>query len=201
MSAKQCVAVKPAVGLDKHHGNVVLIREYIRKKRRINKPTAALLKATLIAGATRLKGYAPNGAIVDHHQGYGRVNIDAVLLPTKPASADFVEVKPGLRTGEVWGREVKIQSGDVPFRIVLAYSDFPGTSLVNNLNMIIYSPDERRFVGNQPEGGGMTLDTNNNVEVVHIPKPTAGIWRIEVVGSNIPQGPQDFAIVLVGHLG
>jgi serine protease AprX len=66
--------------------------------------------------------------------------------------------------------------------------------------MIVYSPDEKKFVGNQPEDGSMSMDTNNNVEVVHIQTPVAGKWRIEIIGSNIPQGPQDFTLGYVGHL-
>lgn len=181
-------------------GAVALIREYLRKIKNIKRPTAALLKASLIAGVTRLSGYAPAGAVVDNHQGYGRVNIDAVLLPSKPASVEFIEVKLGLRTGKIWMREVNIQSQDAPFWIVLTYSDYPGPALVNNLNLIVHSPDGKRFLGNQPEEG-KSLDTKNNVEVVHIQKPVAGKWRIEVIGSNIPQGYQDFALVYIGHVG
>jgi hypothetical protein len=44
------------------------------------------------------------------------------------------------------------------------------------------------------------MDARNNVEVVQVRRPTAGNWRIEVVGSNIPQGPQPFALVWQAHL-
>lgn len=182
-------------------GAVALIREYLRKTKRIKRPTAALLKASLIAGAVRLKGYAPDENIVDTHQGYGRINIDGIISPSGSALTEFIEVKPGLRTGGVWPLDVNIQSGDAPFKVVLAYSDYPGPSLVNNLNLIVYSPDGKRFVGNQPEGSGMLMDTRNNVEVVHIQRPIAGKWQIEVVGSNVPEGHQDFSIVFIGHWG
>ncbi len=46
----------------------------------------------------------------------------------------------------------------------------------------------------------MTLDASNEVEAVHVQMPAAGTWRIQVVGSNIPQGPQGFALVYIGHL-
>ena len=46
-------------------GAVVLLREYYRKKMKVKSPTAALLKATLIAGANRLSGYSPAGAVLD----------------------------------------------------------------------------------------------------------------------------------------
>jgi hypothetical protein len=45
----------------------------------------------------------------------------------------------------------------------------------------------------------MTLDVANNVEVIHVSRPAAGTWTIEVVGSNMPQGPQAFAWVAQAH--
>lgn len=182
-------------------GAVALIRQYIRKQREIQKPSAALLKAALISGATRLAGYASSGAIWDNHQGYGRVNIDALVAPDPPVSIEFNEIKPGLETGEVHTINVNVKLSDVPFRIVIAYTDFPGSYLVNNLNLIAKGPNGVRYLGNQPSNGKLVPDTNNNVEVVHVPHPVPGKWEIEIVGSNIPQGPQDFALVYSANIG
>jgi serine protease AprX len=44
------------------------------------------------------------------------------------------------------------------------------------------------------------MDVDNNVEVVEIARPEAGDWTIEAIGSNVPQGPQDFALVCLGHV-
>ena len=73
-------------------GAAALVREYHRKKRGNKAPSAALIKATLIAGARRLAGTAPAGAVSDNHQGYGRIDLDAVLN----AKTLFVEVSPGV---------------------------------------------------------------------------------------------------------
>jgi serine protease AprX len=181
-------------------GAVALVREYLRAKKKIRRPTAALLKAALIAGAARLPGCAPAGAVLDNHQGFGRVNLDAVLSPPKPSSAQFVEVMPGLRTGELFKMPIRVRSGNAPLRITLAYSDYPGTHLVNDLNLILTAPSGMRYTGNQPPGRGLSLDAENNVEVVHVQKPGPGTWRIEVVASNVPHGPQDFALVVVAHV-
>jgi len=182
-------------------GAVALIRQYLRKKKQIQKPSAALLKAALISGATRLLGYANSGAIWDNHQGYGRVNIDALVAPNPPVSIKFNEIKPGLETGEVHAISVNVKSGDVPLRIVLAYTDFPGQSLVNNLNLIAKGPNGIRHLGNQPPNGDLVPDTNNNVEVVHVPHPVPGKWEIEVISSNTPHGPQDFALIYSANVG
>jgi len=180
-------------------GAVAVLREYLRKKKQISKPSAALCKAAWIDGATRLAGYGPAGAVVDNHQGYGRVNLDGVIAPQAPASSRFTEVRPGLKTGGLSSSKLTVKSNGRPLRIALAWSDPPGPTLVNNLNLIVTAPDGRKYVGNQRQNGPPTLDGNNNAELVHIKKPAAGVWRVDVVGSNIARGPQDFALVSIGH--
>jgi hypothetical protein len=71
---------------------------------------------------------------------------------------------------------------------------------VNNLNLIVTAPNGTRFVGNQRKNGPATLDAANNVEVVHVDRAGSGTWRVDVVGSNVPRGPQDFALVAIGRL-
>lgn len=180
-------------------GAVALLREYLRRKQRIADPSAALLKAALIAGATRLRGYGPRGAVVDNEQGYGRVNLDAVVAPRAPASSRFTEVRPGLRTGELESSTLTVKSNRGPLRIVVVWSDPPGPTLVNNLNLIVTAPDGRKLVGNQGRTGrSPSLDTANNVEVVHVDRPATGAWKVDVVGSNVARGRQDYALVAIG---
>ena len=181
-------------------GAVGLIREYLRTRRAIKAPSAALLKATLIAGARRLPGYGTPAAVVDNDQGFGRVNLDAILAPPAKTECAFLEITPGLRTGEVYTATINIKSTRIPLRVVMAYSDYPGSNLVNNLNLILIAPDGKRYVGNQTPGATLSMDVNNNVEVVHIPRPEPGNWTLQVVGSNIPHGPQEFAVVYLAHL-
>ena len=130
-----------------------------------------------------------------------RVNLDAVLAPAAPAVAQFLEVRPGLKTGQVRTIEITLKSAAAPLRVTLAYTDYPGPTLVNNLNLIVTAPNGKRYVGNQAAGRAMVLDVKNNVEVIHVEKPAAGQWKIEIFASNIPQGPQDCALVCVAHLG
>lgn len=46
---------------------VALVREYLRTKQSIAKPSAALIKATFIAGTDRLPGMQPASAVVDNN--------------------------------------------------------------------------------------------------------------------------------------
>jgi len=178
-------------------GSVGLVREYLRTKKNISSPSAALLKAALIAGATRLPGIE---GVADNNQGFGRVNIDAVLSPKTPATTVFLDIPDGLTTGSVFTQNISIKSNAVNLRMVLTYSDYPGATLINNLNLILTSPEGKKFVGNQKPDGPVSFDNTNNVEMIEISKPKAGIWTLEVVGGNVPRGPQPFAIVYLAHL-
>ena len=43
----------------------------------------------------------------------------------------------------------------------------------------------------------LATDTVNNVELVQVAKAGKGTWMIDVVASNVPRGPQDFALAVV----
>jgi len=181
-------------------GALAILREYLRTTQQIKSPSAALLKATLIAGATRLPGTALKGALFDNHQGFGRVNLDAIVKPASPVKFVFLDEPATLKTGEVHSQKIELKSSDAPFVVVLAYSDFPGKSLINNLNLIVRGPNGLVIAGNQPPNTGPALDNKNNVEVVRLQTPQPGNYIIEVVAANIPKGPQTFALVYSGAL-
>ena len=162
----------------------------------MNNPSAAMIKAALIAGAVRITSSAVKTALSDNEQGYGKINLDAILAPASPGSALFLDVNPGLQTGQSYIHKLQVKSKQVPLKVVLSYTDFPGRSLVNNLNLILRSPTGRIFVGNSPTGK-LILDNQNNVEVLKISKPLPGEWQLQVVGANVPKGPQDFALVIL----
>jgi serine protease AprX len=137
-------------------GAVAVVREYLRKTVKIASPSAALLKAALIAGAQPVR---PAAVPPDNDQGFGRVNLDNLLSPPAPLKAAFIEGK-GLATGSLDERAVTVAQGGQPLKIVLAYSDFPGPRLVNNLNLIVRGPTGAVIqVGNA--GAGNSFDTKN----------------------------------------
>lgn len=175
-------------------GAVGLLREWFRKRRNTPNPSAALLKASLICGAQRMPlAYVPGNPVFDHHQGFGRVHLDRVVAPSGGATFGFLDHAPGLQTGGQATQSVSVAAGR-PLRVVLAYTDYPGFGLKNNLNLQLTAPDGTRRVGNAT-GNSLVFDTKNNVEVVELTPATAGTWRLQVIGANIPQGPQPFALV------
>jgi subtilisin family serine protease len=175
-------------------GAAALVRQFLRTKRGIDSPSAALIKAVLVAGAKRLPGTAPAGTICDNHQGFGRVNLDRSMKRSL-ATVDGA----GLSTGQKTTFTIKVGSANKTLRIALCYSDYPGDSLVNNLNLIVTDPSGKRYTGNHPaaQGGSLTLDAANNTEVVQVAKAKKGTWTVDVVASNVASGPQDFALAAV----
>jgi serine protease AprX len=83
--------------------------------------------------------------------------------------------------------------------MAMCYSDSPGETLVNNLNMIVTDRSGKRYVGNQSTAAGsnMSLDATNNVEVIQISKAKAGESTVDVVAANVSVGPQNFALAAV----
>ncbi|MGA7180517.1 MAG: S8 family serine peptidase [Thiobacillaceae bacterium] len=174
-------------------GAVALLRQFLRLERGIASPSAALVKALLIAGATRVPKTAPTGAIVDNHQGFGRVNLDG-STKTPLATIDG----PGLSTGQKSTFAIQVPSAGKTLRVSMCYSDFPGDTLVNNLNLIVTSPSGKRYTGNQPTSGGtLAMDSSNNTEVVVVKKAAKGNWTVDVVASNVSMGSQDFGLAAV----
>ena len=47
---------------------------------------------------------------------------------------------------------------------------------------------------------GLSMDgSNNNIEVIDIPGSLRGNRVVDIVGSNVSEGPQDCALVYIAH--
>jgi serine protease AprX len=176
-------------------GAVGVVREFLRTKAGLPSPSAALLKATLIASAVPINGIT---SPPDNHQGFGRVNIDAIIAPSAPIKSKFVE-GPKLATGDVSEQAIQVTTAGKELSITLVYSDYPGETLINNLNLVVRGPDGSIRVGNAPAGSNQ-FDQTNNVERIIVPNAAKGAWRVQVIASNVPSGPQPFALAIQGAM-
>lgn len=180
-------------------GSAALVREYFTEKLGIPYVSAALLRATIMNGATdtapgqygtgTTQEYAvgPNNAT-----GWGRVHVGNSVLPAPPQMRDHVDELAGLATGESRSYELAVTDTSVPLSITMVYHDFPGAGIVNQLNMTVTSPTGATLFPN----GGIGVDTDNNVERVRQAASDVelGTYTITVNAPNVPQGPQPFAI-------
>ena len=72
---------------------------------------------------------------------------------------------------------------------------------MNDLDLVVTAPSGAIYYGNDAPGqAGGKPDRVNNVERVVIPAPEAGRYTIRVRGTNVPRGPQDFALVYSGGI-
>jgi len=181
-------------------GAAAVLREFFRHWVGYASPSAALIKASLVVGADKLAGYSPESQVCDNSQGYGRVNLDAIVSPPSPIRVYFLDDTIGLDTGGTDDFSFEVRSSNHPLCMVMAYSDYPGETLINNLNLLLTDPNGRRYVGNGPAGGTLEMDSKNNVEAVRVKKPAKGTWALRIIASNVPHGPQRYALALSGHL-
>jgi hypothetical protein len=106
----------------------------------------------------------------------------------------------GLETGEIRRYSVYVSPNTERLVLALAWSDYPaapeaGRALVNDLDLIVYTPTGERLLGN-----GRT-DRLNNLELVEIKLPRRGMYTATVAARNVPFGPQPFALAVLGSPG
>ncbi|RYD22053.1 MAG: hypothetical protein EOP88_09325 [Verrucomicrobiaceae bacterium] len=191
-------------------GCAALVREYYVRQRN-HEPSAALLKATLVNGTRMLKGRdatALPGTSPNYHQGHGCIDmLRTVPSPDNPELAlHFIDnwKQPGTHftsTGQYKRYAFKVgATGPTPLlRVTLAYTDVPGRSLQNDLNVYLVLPGNGKVIGNHGRNTALPgPDHENNVEVLSLENPVPGNYMVVVFAYNILWSGQDFALVLTG---
>lgn len=182
-------------------GAAALVRQYYRTQRS-HVPTAALVKATLINGATDLyPGQYGTGACKEvpsvrpnNVEGWGLVNLAYLIAPSSPRILEYVDNTTGLSTGGSATYTYSVASGSGAMRATLVWTDYPASiiassDLVNDLDLTVTLPNGSTLNGNS------TTDRTNNVEGVDIASPATGVYAVRVSAYNVPYGPQPFAVV------
>ncbi len=183
-------------------GSAALVRQYLREQQKISNPSSALVKGILIHSAQLINyryKHPSSDQWPNNEQGWGRINLSLVLNPPSSTKVKFIDEWEGLRTDESRRYQLMIKSSVVPLKVTLVYTDYPGEGLVNNLNLRLTSPTGRLYLGNDFEQQGKP-DEINNVEGVVVKSPEIGEWTITVIGSDIPEGPQDYALVISSEI-
>lgn len=170
-------------------GAAALLREYFQREEKIKSPSAALLKAALIATARPLPG---DGA------GFGRLDTAAAVIGLKEKTLKYSDEETPLTQGETRSFTYTVSDRFAPFTAVLAWTDPPAPAgstkaLVNDLDLRVKGPDGKEYLGNDDRRQGVR-DDKNNVERVIIPYPTPGTYTVEIRPSAL-KSPQDFALV------
>ena len=212
-------------------GCATLVRQYYRETRGHPEPSAALLKATLINGTVVLAGAdavaSPDGR-PNFHQGFGRIDMARTLPdPAAPAfEVFFVDTwkrDPGLRFTQRKGRlRWEFAVGQpCELRITLAWTDYPGRSLQNQLRIILDTRVDGKAVNWVGNGEGVRLldfpaqdprlalagqenvllrDPQNNVQVIRA-QVAPGSHTLAIFADGLIRLPQDFALVATYPVG
>ncbi len=193
-------------------GAAAVVRDYLASGEAHGNPSSALIKAILINSAVDISGYGvpsqeAGQPIPNNHEGWGRIDLAAATNGTDRTFVDDPSL--ALTTNVTHAFSFTATNSTIPLKASLVWTDYPGTpaasrQLVNNLDLALIAPDgSTTYYGNNFSGGwssaGGVGDQLNNVENVYVQSPTTGVWTINVVGSNVPQGPQPYALVVFGQ--
>jgi hypothetical protein len=172
-------------------------------------PSSALVRATLINGATNIRQTAlPNiastaAATFNPNDGYGwgRVNLRQSLAPAPPVTF-YVRDDAAIASNQVIRYQVRLPPGTNLLRVTLAWTDPPGNAVVNALHLRVTAPPVAPnpalvFVGNRFAPGGPPaaqfsaplpavppanpFQIAHTVEQIVITNPPTGTYLIEIV--------------------
>jgi len=179
-------------------GCVALIREFLVKERGIPQPSAALVKALLINGASNLDGqYVPteSGRNPNHSEGFGRVDMAATIGPFG-AGVQLILKDEGteLDSGEEEKTTIPVTHSGTDLKVTLVWTDPPGEALQNDLDLIVRAANGRERHGNMT-ANSRKFDRLNNVEQVTWRNLPVGDLEIVVRAWRITQFAQSYALV------
>lgn len=180
-------------------GTLGLLYERYRQLHGGADPTAALIKAVACNSAIDVGNAGP-----DYTYGFGMLNARSAVETLEKNQYFTGSVN---QSGTVNYTITGIPAGTQQLKIMLYWPDVPAapfvaTTLVNNLDLTVVSPDASTHHPmilnpnpanvNDPAAEG--VDNTNNIEQVVVNNPPAGNYTITVTGTEIPLGPQNYAI-------
>ena len=151
----------------------------------------ALVTSLFVVGADDMAGQYgdPNNgageAIPNYHEGWGRIDLGGSI------NSSFVDGET-VNTGEFREFAFNVPASLSTLKVALSYTDTMGdpalsVQLNNDLDIELFKPD------------GTSVPLGNNLDTtkgIIINSPQSGTWEVHVTGTNVPIGPQPFAIAV-----
>ena len=184
-------------------GAAAVLRQYLRQRRGVPSPSAALLKAVLVNGARVPAG---RSAAPDHERGFGWLDLQGAIAPRPTGQQTWADdVELAVATGDVRRLPVQVADPAHPLRATLVWTDAAGAGVQNKLYLRLVAPDGTAYDGDTTAFPAVT----NNVQRVHVAGPAAGTWTIEVHGVEVLDGVptlpgqvrQDFVVAVTNAVG
>ncbi|MBC8163290.1 MAG: S8 family serine peptidase [Roseiflexaceae bacterium] len=190
-------------------GAAALTRQWLAEKLQpLPAPSAALVKALLLNGATDLMpgqyGTGPQREIPaawpNSVQGWGRLNVAATVgIGDTPLLIDVPKTQ-GLGNGDKRDYQITLVARQT-VRVTLTWTDPPtaalvGRALLNNLDLELRDGQGVLARGNEraalrPECRVADYDVCNNAEAFSFTAPTTGTYTLRVSGTAVPGRPDD----------
>jgi hypothetical protein len=159
-------------------------------------PTSDLIKGLLCNNADDINNLRP-----DYRTGFGRLN----ALNAIRALEDSRFERRSINQAQTNTRTITVAPNTAELKIMLAWADVEAAAgasiaLVNNLNLQVTAPDGTVFLpwvldpANPSAVATRQIDNLNNAEQVTIDNPISGTYTISVIGANVPQGAQNYAL-------
>ena len=184
-------------------GASAMVRQYLREELGIQTPRSDLIRAILVNGADDLGlPDVPNAM-----EGWGQLNVSNSIFPQKEGTNQSVlfdqerQLLPGhsfIYTFELFddsGIDVSLAWND---REGSASADQNSSRLVNDLDLIVTSPNGDQYMGNDFVNGFSQIssvrDELNNLERIRIQSTESGLWTVQVGHSG--GFLQDYSIVI-----
>ena len=186
-------------------GSAALVWQQYRKTYR-SEPLPSTVKALLIHTAKDLdSGASFLTPGPDYASGYGRLDVQRAVDRVIGRAA----VRGNVANGAVRTFTIYVPDGAAGVRATLVWDDPAGAEnsaleLVNDLDLVAIDPDGTRHYPwtldpTDPSAPAVRSaeDHTNNVEQVWVEAPyTPGTWTFQVVGNQVPFGPQKFSLVV-----
>jgi serine protease AprX len=177
---------------------LALVREFLAREQGIAHPSAALVKALLINGASNLDGqYTPSeaGRVPNNSEGFGRVDMAATVGPFGDGAQLLLKDEgTELDSGEEEKTTLSVTGSRNDLKVTLVWTDPPGEALQNDLDLIVRAANGKERHGNVT-ANLRKFDRLNNVEQLVWNNLPAGDVEIIVRAWRITQFAQSYALV------
>jgi len=192
-------------------GGCALIRQYFINHE-WDAPSPAMVKAYLMNSTRYMTGLSANDDLWSPDQGMGAMNLGTAFDGVFRVMSDQVATNKFTASGQTRVFQGTVTDTGRPFRVTLAWSDAPGSTVGNAFNNdldLTVAIGGTTFKGNVFSGAfsqsGGSADTRNNAENVFLPPGYSGAFTVTVSAASInsdgvpneaPSIDQDFALVI-----
>jgi len=182
-------------------GIVALLVERYRTSNNGITPTPDIIKALLVNTASDLGRPGP-----DYLYGHGLVNAEAAVNVIDVAPIRIIT--DAVDQNQVDTFLLSVPEGLTELRVTGNWLDIAGLAnsgaadIIHNLDVSLTAPDNTVFFPFSGTGNNYTalatangLNTLDTVESIIVDSPEVGIWEVQVQGTAVGAGPQNYALV------